>query len=105
MLPLDVSVTVSLEMQMTHKTLGWLLGAAASVLFLGMGLAACGGTYEADPYEMCCGCLAGNHCIYDTPSDVGSVANWCRGELESGVDLEFDEACVSDLCSAECEIL
>lgn len=90
---------------MTHKTLGWLLGVVAGVLFLGMGLTACGGAYEADPYELCCGCLAGNHCIHDTPSDVGAVANWCRGELEAGVELELDDSCVTDLCSDECEIL
>ena len=94
-----------LEKQMTKKTMGWLAGLAAGMLFLGVAMTACGGDYSADPYELCCGCLAANHCIHDTPTDVGSVANWCRGELESGVELDFDEGCVSDLCSGECEIL
>ena len=82
---------------------GWV----AMVFVLGMGLAtaACDTSSESDPYQLCCGCMSANHCLQDTPEDVSAIVNWCRGELEEGGEVDYDEGCMTDLCTDECDIL
>jgi hypothetical protein len=56
-----------------------------------------------DPDKLCCTCMREAHCLYDTPEDKANIVNWCRGILEEGDELPYDDDCLTEYCVDECE--
>ncbi len=74
--------------------------AVSLTVLLMVSVTGCG---DEDPDKLCCTCLREAHCLYDTPDDKEYIVNWCRGILEDGDELPYDDDCFTEYCVDECE--